>query len=503
MPASSVRAARARASSACTTSSDRSHIAPGQNTIEFDVNDLKPAVDGLDRRLPPGPRLRRRHGPARGRHPPAPRRLDLQLRAAVRGRARRRRSIEAAAGLRLALPPGGRVDHEPHDPQPHADGDERSTSPTTSTSSRPTRRRRPASARCARCGSTSWASQPTRSSTSTRAPGGRDRRLHLPGRGRGRGDYARNRWTVRRSDGALVGRFGHLHPGGLWTDLELTRDGRTVPLFRSEAEVLRAGRGGVLGRRDDRHADRLARRRAQGRRAVGVGHLRHDAARRGTSRWGSCRWRSTPAARGPDPFATNVNVPGEITHGPPAREPQPRRRRSPACPTRGDLLAAPRRAVALRRRCAASSTATATSGSPAAAGARRSMRPGQRLRFVNRDARRGILHTITSCRAPCNRATGIAYPLADGPVRFDSGNLGFGPPGLTPARPARSAGARRSACAPGPTRTSAACTRSCAARSASSAERASARRSRRGGRSPRRRAARRGRGGRRPRPCRA
>jgi hypothetical protein len=29
--------------------------------------------------------------------------------------------------------------------------------------------------------------------------------------------------------------------------------------------------------------------------------------------------------------------------------------------------------------------------------------------------------------------TGIAYPLADGPVRFDSGNLGFGPAGMTAA----------------------------------------------------------------------
>jgi plastocyanin len=61
------------------------------------------------------------------------------------------------------------------------------------------------------------------------------------------------------------------------------------------------------------------------------------------------------------------------------------------------------------------------------------IRPGGRLTFVNRDAQRGILHSITSCRAPCNRTTGIAYPLANGPVRFDSGNLGFGPPGATAA----------------------------------------------------------------------
>jgi plastocyanin len=58
---------------------------------------------------------------------------------------------------------------------------------------------------------------------------------------------------------------------------------------------------------------------------------------------------------------------------------------------------------------------------------------GQSLTFVNRDAARTIYHTITACRAPCNRTTGIAYPLADGPVDFDSGELGFGPQGFTAA----------------------------------------------------------------------
>ena len=38
--------------------------------------------------------------------------------------------------------------------------------------------------------------------------------------------------------------------------------------------------------------------------------------------------------------------------------------------------------------------------------------PGQSLTFHNRDAARTIFHTITACKAPCNRTTGIAYPLA-------------------------------------------------------------------------------------------
>ena len=36
-------------------------------------------------------------------------------------------------------------------------------------------------------------------------------------------------------------------------------------------------------------------------------------------------------------------------------------------------------------------------------------------------------HTITACKAPCNRGGGIGFPLADGKGLFDSGELGFGP----------------------------------------------------------------------------
>ena len=56
------------------------------------------------------------------------------------------------------------------------------------------------------------------------------------------------------------------------------------------------------------------------------------------------------------------------------------------------------------------------------------MRQGQRLTFVNQDQPTTIrFHTITACRAPCNRGSGIGFPLADGAGLFDSGELGFGP----------------------------------------------------------------------------
>jgi plastocyanin len=55
---------------------------------------------------------------------------------------------------------------------------------------------------------------------------------------------------------------------------------------------------------------------------------------------------------------------------------------------------------------------------------------GQSLKFVNNDFNvgPGEWHTITACQSPCNAQTGIAYPLANGSIDFDSGELGLGGP---------------------------------------------------------------------------
>ncbi|HNG57323.1 MAG TPA: hypothetical protein PLX70_07760, partial [Solirubrobacterales bacterium] len=37
-----------------------------------------------------------------------------------------------------------------------------------------------------------------------------------------------------------------------------------------------------------------------------------------------------------------------------------------------------------------------------------------------------IWHSLTSCKTPCNKSTGIAYPIPDGKFTFDSGQLGVG-----------------------------------------------------------------------------
>ena len=60
---------------------------------------------------------------------------------------------------------------------------------------------------------------------------------------------------------------------------------------------------------------------------------------------------------------------------------------------------------------------------------------GQSLTFRDaRDDAKGIYHSITSCKAPCNRKTGIAYPIADGDVQFESSTLGSAVPPATGAR---------------------------------------------------------------------
>ena len=61
------------------------------------------------------------------------------------------------------------------------------------------------------------------------------------------------------------------------------------------------------------------------------------------------------------------------------------------------------------------------------------VKPGQSLQFWNADGPAQVFHTITSCAPPCNRSTGVSYPIADGRFQFDSRQLGYGPPSLTSA----------------------------------------------------------------------
>jgi plastocyanin len=261
-----------------------------------------------------------------------------------------------------------------------------------------------------------------------RGAGGRDGRYTYPDESRGAATYTRNRWVADR-DGVLVAAAGHLHPGGLWTDLSLTRGGRTVRLFRSRAQYFEPA-GAVSWD--------VAMTVTPPEWRVGIqrGDVLSVSATYDTSRasWyesmGIMPVAFSPGGTGPDPFATPVDVPGSVTHG---ELPENRNHGGSfaGLPDARRLLSAPAPATAVAIRDFAYRGGDLGAVGP---GARPpAVRAGRSLQFVNRDARRGILHSITSCAAPCNRTTGIAYPLADGPARFDSGNLGWGPRGATAA----------------------------------------------------------------------
>jgi plastocyanin len=237
----------------------------------------------------------------------------------------------------------------------------------------------------------------------------------------------RNQWVVDH-DSTLVATLGHLHPGGLWTDLTLTRGGRTVRLFRSRAHYFEPA-GPVSWDVAMTATPRRWRVRVKRGDILAV-HGTYDTSR--ASWYEAMAIMPVAATRRPlggaDPFATKVAVPGVLTHGhlpendnhgggsgpyaSPAALPDGPRTGEVDVGTflygQGDLSLPDTRRLP-----------------PVVA-------PGQPLQFVNLDASRNIFHTITGCRLPCSARTGIAFPLADGPV-FDSGELGFGPAGFTAA----------------------------------------------------------------------
>jgi len=236
----------------------------------------------------------------------------------------------------------------------------------------------------------------------------------------------RNEWTADR-DGTLIAGAGHLHPGGLWTDLELVRGESAVGVFRSEARYFDPN-GPVSWD--------MAMTYTPGSWRVGV--RKGDTLRvSGTYETRRASWYESMGLMlvymaddtgGPDPFQEAVATRGEPTHGhlPEASNYGGADQGSPD-PTSLPDGQTPADGVGI-------ANFTYLPGDAAASGAFAyppAVDPGTRLRFGNFDASAQIPHTITACKAPCNRSTGISYPLADGDVDFDSGQLGYGPQGYT------------------------------------------------------------------------
>ncbi|HEX8084085.1 MAG TPA: hypothetical protein VF529_07310 [Solirubrobacteraceae bacterium] len=257
--------------------------------------------------------------------------------------------------------------------------------------------------------------------------GGKDRRYTFPNEAVVAAEKDKigpaHRFTADR-DMTLIMTGGHLHPGGLSTDLEQRRGQFERKIFKSEAKYWEPA-GAVswdaamtVTKPDWRvrvaKGDELTlsatynTRYAAWYESMGINMV-----------WYADGF--TPDAK--DPFVTPIPLHGDITHGhlpendnhggEQAVLPDPRRLLA-GLPTgtvkirdfvygRGDLSGA------------------------GIAGRPPTVRQGRSLTFRNLDSGDTIWHTITACKEPCNRETGIAYPLADGRVQFDSGQLGFGP----------------------------------------------------------------------------
>ena len=254
------------------------------------------------------------------------------------------------------------------------------------------------------------------------------------------GGEALNRFTLP-VDGVLVQSSGHLHPGGIQNDLYVERAGATAGpgvtthddrtdtalLYSAVAKYFEPA-GAVswdvsipITSPDFRvalHAGDVLETTAT-----------YDSA---TASWYESMgimltWFAAGETEGDDPFAAPVDQPGVLTHGHLAENDNHGGSPDPADYT--DLTALPSAAapgtIPIENFVFARGDMSVADTVP-------TVRPGGSITFDNSiDAplENGIWHTITSCRAPCNRSTGIAFPLANGAVAFDSGELGAaGPP---------------------------------------------------------------------------
>jgi plastocyanin len=238
-----------------------------------------------------------------------------------------------------------------------------------------------------------------------------------------------NEWIADRNM-TLIAAAGHLHPGGLWSDVDVERAGSRARVFRSEARYFDPN-GPVSWDMAMTYTP------ADWRVAVRRGDRLRISAAYETER---ASWYESMGIMlafyadgtegGKDPFEEAIATTGEPTHGP-----LPEARNHGGEP---DALPDPTKLP---------DGATAADGVGIAnfaympgdmngggqLGLPPPVDPGRSLTFVNFDAAPQIPHTVTACREPCNGRTGVSYPLANGDVQFDSGQLGYGPPAFSAA----------------------------------------------------------------------
>jgi plastocyanin len=237
-------------------------------------------------------------------------------------------------------------------------------------------------------------------------------------------------WTPNHNV-TLIGTAGHLHPGGLYTRLTDTRAGTTNTLFQSDAHYYEpAGEVSWDVAMGGTPADWQVQVNAGDKVAV---HATYDTSRAdwyevmgimpiavydGTlagshdAQAPKCTSPGTPSGCIPqNEVLTHTHLAENDNHGgDPTNAPNPLSLPSAAVPN-GQ--------VGIQN--------FAYQSVPSSGPSVPTIEPGQSITFKNFDAvpTTNAFHTITACKDPCTGTTGIAYPIANGPVTFDSGELGF------------------------------------------------------------------------------
>jgi plastocyanin len=261
-------------------------------------------------------------------------------------------------------------------------------------------------------------------------------------------------WTLKDPETLIFG-AGHLHPGGMHVDLQVARDGADAgtvdgddpaeirPLFQSNAHYYEpAGAVSWDVSMEATRPDWRISLKAGDTVSINVTYDVRKASWYEVMGILPLAYSPTYDPSAKDPFDDDAAVKamydqgGILTHG---RLPE----NIDSNADKNLHLADPRDLKGRKRNVAKSGIAingflysqggySAIAGFPANAMRPPTIKAGQTVTFTNEDALFGapdedqVWHSITSCKAPCNRGSGIGYPLARGPIDFDSGQLGFG-----------------------------------------------------------------------------
>jgi hypothetical protein len=262
-----------------------------------------------------------------------------------------------------------------------------------------------------------------------------------------------NEFTIDHA-GTLVGTAGHLHPGGLYDDLDLIRPGATpsggaIPGTVPNSVLLFRSRAHYWDKRGPISWDMaMGATAVDWRPIVKAGDVLRISATYDTTRasWYEVMgimvvWEAWGDANGVDPFTHALDQTGHVTH---AHLPENNHHGGDS-----SLGVNPNAFPDCRRKRVLIAAFMYEPGDFTASGANRcipTVTAGHSLTFVNEDANpaatfgnllspdpnylESIFHSVTSCQNPCGLDTGISYPLANGSGAFDSGQLGRGTPAV-------------------------------------------------------------------------